>query len=339
MFSEGYAYIIPPFEYIRLLIEQISNKKNIYENIPEELSIMCDYLIYITASKNKLNNQIIHPNQLPESVDYMYKLQRVSIKAMEYIWGTERSLLWKNQVSNWLIANYSVFSYQSNLNENIDSINKKYYEIELAGYLSIGFRKVTSDFCGRDYYNWLFNRLDQNTQWKNELEDRVMKITIDMICGMYDYEVDIPDKDVGISMMIYYVIDCMPEYYQKLIRKDEFIKQKMNEIERNLIYLEDGEFVLRKSFNQWIEDVMKQEVGSSIETGNETKKYRITFVSSELFYQLFKIEVFEKNSNKKEKYFKIDQALLSSRDESIRKKGLLSLNRFITKPEIESYLK
>ena len=61
---------------------------------------------------------------------------------MEYIWGTERSLLWKNQVSNWLIANYSVFSYQSNLNENIDSINKKYYEIELAGYLSIGFRKL-----------------------------------------------------------------------------------------------------------------------------------------------------------------------------------------------------
>lgn len=47
----------------------------------------------------------------------------------------------------------------------------------------------------------------------------------------------------------------------------------------------------------------------------------------------------KKNGSKKEKYFKIDQALLSSRDESIRKKGLLSLNRFITKPEMESYLK
>lgn len=64
-----------------------------------------------------------------------------------YIWGTKRSLSWKNQVSNWLIANYSVFSYQSNLNENIDSINKKYYEIELANYLSIGFRKVASVFA------------------------------------------------------------------------------------------------------------------------------------------------------------------------------------------------
>ena len=74
-------------------------------------------------------------------------------------------------------------------------------------------------------------------------------------------------------------------------------------------------------------------------TENETKKYRITFVSNELFYQLFKIDSFEKNGSKKEKYFKIDQALLSSRDESIRKKGLLSLNRFITKPEMESYLK
>lgn len=215
MFSEGYAYIIPPFEYIRLLIEQISNKKNIYGSIPEELSTMCDYLIYITASKNKLNDQIIHPNQLPESVDYMYKLQRVSIKVMEYIWGTKRSLSWKNQVSNWLIANYSVFSYQSNLNENIDSINKNIYEIELANYLSIGFRKVASDFCGRDYYNWLFSRLYKNTQWKNELEDRIMKIAIDMICGIYNHEIDISDKDVGISMMIYSVIDCMPEYLIK----------------------------------------------------------------------------------------------------------------------------
>lgn len=39
---------------------------------------------------------------------------------------------------------------------------------------------------------------------------------------------------------------------------------------------------------------MKQQVGSSIETENETKKYRITFVSNELFYQLFKIDSFEK---------------------------------------------
>ena len=38
MFSEGYAYIIPPFEYIRLLIEQISNKKNIYGSIPRIIS-------------------------------------------------------------------------------------------------------------------------------------------------------------------------------------------------------------------------------------------------------------------------------------------------------------
>ena len=60
-----------------------------------------------------------------------------------------------------------------------------------------------------------------------------MKIAIDMICGIYNHEIDISDKDVGISMMIYSVIDCMPEYYQKLIRKDEFIKQKMNEIEKN----------------------------------------------------------------------------------------------------------
>lgn len=45
----------------------------------------------------------------------------------------------------------------------------------------------------------------------------------------------------------------------------------MNEIEKNLIYLEDGEFVPEKLQSMdW--DVMKQQVGSSIETENETKK-------------------------------------------------------------------
>lgn len=340
MFKEGYAYIIPPYEYIRLLIEQIDDKNNIniYQNIPEELTIMCEYLVHITASENKLNNQAIHPNQFPESVNYMYKLQRISINIMEYIWSTERSVLWKKQVSNWVIANYSVFTYQTNLNESFNNINKKYYEFELANYLLLGFHKYRTDFCSKEYYNWLFNCLYRNAQWKNGLEDRMMKMLIDKICSMYNSEVDIPNKDAGISMIIYAVINSMPEYYQKLIMNDELIKQKMSEIENNLVYLDDGNFVLRSRFNQLIEDVMKQEIGSSIVFEIETNEYRITFISSELFYQLFKCEYVDKNENKKEIDFIIEQALLLSKDVFLRKEGLQCLENFITGSQMESYI-
>lgn len=109
MFSEGYAYIVPPFEYVKLLLEQVSDGKEISQEIPEELSIMCDYLVYITASDSKLNDEILHQGLLPESVGYMNNLQRVLIKLMKYVWCTERSELWKCQVSDWLLANYSVF--------------------------------------------------------------------------------------------------------------------------------------------------------------------------------------------------------------------------------------
>lgn len=109
MFSEGYAYIVPPFEYVKLLLEQVSDGKEVSQEIPEELSIMCDYLVYITASESKLNDEILHQGLLPESVGYMNNLQRVLIKLMKYVWCTERSGLWKCQVSDWLLANYSVF--------------------------------------------------------------------------------------------------------------------------------------------------------------------------------------------------------------------------------------
>lgn len=97
MFNEGYAYIVPPFEYMKLLLEQVPDGKDVSQEIPEELSIMCDYLVYITASESKLDDDMIHQGVMPESAGYMYNLQRELTKLMKYVWCTERGELWKCQ--------------------------------------------------------------------------------------------------------------------------------------------------------------------------------------------------------------------------------------------------
>lgn len=157
---------------------------------------MCDYLVYITASESKLNDEILHQGLLPESVGYMNNLQRVLIKLMKYVWCTERSGLWKCQVSDWLLANYSVFSYRSVMNESVGSNNHKYYELELSNMLFLGFSEIPGNLYRKQYYSWLFNWFSKNSQWKNGLEDRVIQSLVDIIC-----EVDRHEKIVLIMIL------------------------------------------------------------------------------------------------------------------------------------------
>lgn len=51
-----------------------------YAELQDELRKMCDYLVYITASESKLDDDMIHQGVMPESAGYMYNLQRELIK-------------------------------------------------------------------------------------------------------------------------------------------------------------------------------------------------------------------------------------------------------------------
>ena len=119
---------------------------------------------------------------MPESAGYMYNLQRELIKLMKYVWCTERGELWKCQVSDWLLANYSVFSYRTVMNESVDSGNQKYYELELSNFLFSGFCEIPGNSYRKEYYSWLFNWFSKNSQWKNGLEDRLIQSLANLIC-------------------------------------------------------------------------------------------------------------------------------------------------------------
>ena len=341
MFNEGYAYIVPPFEYVKLLLEQVPDEKDVSQGIPEELSIMSDYLVYITASESKLDDEIIHQRVMPESVEYMYNLQRKLIKLMKYIWCTERSELWKCQVSDWLLANYSVFSYRTVMNDSVGSSNQNYYEIELSNFLFSGFGEIPGNSYRKEYYNWLFNWFSKNSQWKNGLEDRLVQSLSNIICEVYRHESDTPYKDIGIGMLVLSVTADMPKYYRNLIRKNASIAQVIEKFEDNFVYLGEKDFILREQFNRWLEDAMKQEIGCSIIRKNETTKreYTITFIINELFHQGFKIEYIDDTRNKRIHYFRIDQAMLLCQDVLLRTKGLFALSSFIADSDLKEYQK
>lgn len=339
MFNEGYAYIVPPFKYVKLLLEQVPDGQDVSQGIPEELSIMCDYLVYITASESKLDDDMIHQGVIPESAGYMYNLQRELIKLMKYVWCTERGELWKCQVSDWLLANYSVFSYRTVMNESVNSGNQNYYELELSNFLFSGFCEIPGNSYRKEYYSWLFNWFSKNNQWKNGLEDRLIQSLANLICEVYRHESGTPYKDIGIGMLVLSVTADMPEYYRDLIRKNASIAPIIEKFEDNFVYLGEKDFILREHFNQWLEDAMKQGIDCSIIRTNETTKreYTITFIVNELFHQGFKIEYFDDARNKRIHYFRIDQAMLLCQDALLRTKGLLSLSSFITDLDMKEY--
>lgn len=338
MFSEGYAYIVPPFEYVKLLLEQVSDGKEVSQEIPEELSIMCDYLVYITASESKLNDEILHQGLLPESVGYMNNLQRVLIKLMKYVWCTERSGLWKCQVSDWLLANYSVFSYRSVMNESVGSNNHKYYELELSNMLFLGFSEIPGNLYRKQYYSWLFNWFSKNSQWKNGLEDRVIQSLVDIICEVDRHEKDSPYNDIGIGILVLSGTDDMPEYYRELIRKNASIAQIIDRFEDNYVYLGEKEFITLKDFNKWLEDAIKHGINCSIIRTDEITKrnYTITFIVNELFHQGFKLEYIDNTKNKRIHYFRIDKAMLCSQETLLRTKELLDLSDYITDSDMKN---
>ena len=339
MFKEGYAYIVPPFEYIRLLMDRMSDKKDVYSEIPEELSIMCDYLVYITASEWKLSDEMVYDGVLPESIGYMNHIQRVLIKLMNYLWCTDKSKLWKCQMSNWLLANFSVFSYRSFMNDDSGNYNQNYYEMELSAFLFYGFYDMQSNSYRRDYYDWLFKWYSKNIQWKNGLEDQVIELLAEIICDIHKNEADTPYKGIGIGVLLYTVTDDMPEYYKNLIRNNKKISPIIGKFEDRYVYLGKSEIVPRTDFNQWLDYAIKHGLGNAVKVTAESsdKVYEVTFVINELFHQGFKIKYIDENGNTQIKYFRIDNAMLCSTDIVLRTKGLLALESFIPKKDLKEY--
>lgn len=339
MFKEGYGYIIPPFEYMKILLWQTDDNKNINEELPEELFIMCNYLVFITSSTNCLSDEIIHQGVIPESAGFMYLLQRNLLKLMKEIWNSTRSFLWKQQVSGWLLIHYSVFSYKSIMNASISQINRNYYELEMANFLFSGFIELPANSSRKEYYSWLFNWLGMNKQWKDDLEEKTIEWLAKIIFDVSNQEKKEKTTEIGVGAVILSVTEDMPEYYRDKIRSNSVILPIIEKFENAYVLVGMKDFVARNNFNQWIEESMKSGKGNSIVRINDLSKgeYTITFVENILFHQGFEIAYKDVSGITNEYYYRIDQAMLLSEDEQLRIKGLFSLSDFISSENMKKY--
>ena len=340
MFEEGYCYIVPPFEFMKLLIFQIDDDGDFLEDFPEELSMVCNYLIYITASPHSMMNDIIRPKALPESVAFLRCLQKNLELLLKEIWCSERSEAWKSKVSNWLFLNYSVFSYGSAVDKIEEGQYKEYYALELAGFIFSGFSIIPAGIYRKAYYGWLFQWLSMKTEAEEGLEDLIFARLARIIVGSNRNNSAQKYFEVGVGALLESAAEDMPPYYADKICKDPKIKPILESFQGRYVVFGGKNLIERYMFNQWIDDAMKCGLNRSIkrkrEMGDE-REYEITWLLDDVFYQGFQILWEDESGNRNINCFRIEGAMLFSKDKLLRMKGLNAVRDYIDMQNMKSY--
>lgn len=340
MFEEGYCYIVPPFEFMKLLIFQIGENGDFLEDFPEELSTVCNYLIYITASPHSMMNDIIRPKVLPESVAFLRCLQKNLELLLKEIWCSERSEAWKSKVSNWLFLNYSVFSYGSAVDKIEEGQYKEYYALELAGFIFSGFSSIPAGIYRKSYYGWLFQWLSMKTEAEEGLEDLIFERLARIIAGSNQNNSAQKYFEVGVGALLQSASEDMPTYYADKICEDPKIKPILESFQGRYVVLGGKKLIERYIFNQWIDDAMKCGLNRSIKRKRkmeDDREYEITWLLDDVFYQAFQIIWEDESGNRNINCFRIEGAMLFSKDKLLRMKGLNAVRDYIDMQNMKSY--
>lgn len=339
MLCEGYSYIIPPFEYMKSLIWRTNGKTEPLQELPEELLLVSNYLVNITASESRLNDELLHQGVLPESAGFMYYMQRNLLNLLREVWCSERSNLWKQQISSWLLVNYSTFAYKSLMNLNGTKQNQDYYELELANFIFSGFFELPASSFRKGYYEWLFRWLSINGEWEKGLEERIIQHLAKLIHEAYRKDVKGLRYEIGVGALILSAIEDMPKQFREKIYKNSIIQSNIEKFEDMYILLGLKEIIPRQMFNQWLDDAMKNGLHNCIIRKDDSThiEYRITWVIHVLFHQGFRIEYTDKNGNKNVHYYRVDQAMLLCEDELLRMKGLYALDDYVSAQNMKKY--
>ena len=340
MFEEGYCYIVPPFEFMKLLIFQIGEKEEYLEDFPEELSTVCNYLIYITASPHSMMNDIIRPKALPESVAFLCCMQKNLELLLKEIWCSERNEAWKSKVSNWLFLNYSVFSYGSAVDKIEEGQYKEYYALELAGFIFSGFSRIPAGVYRKAYYGWLFQWLSMKTEAEEGLEDLIFERLVEIIAGSNQNDLAQKYFEVGVGALLQSASEDMPPYYADKICENPKIKPILESFQGRYVVLGGKNLIERYMFNQWIDDAMKCGLNRSIKRKRkmeDDREYEITWLLDDVFYQGFQILWEDKSGNRNINCFRIEGAMLFSKDKMLRMKGLNAVRDYIDMQNMKSY--
>lgn len=339
MFREGYCYIVPPFAYMKLLLLQMEDTEDILCSIPEELILVCNYLVNVTASQQKLMDEVVYQDVLPESVTFINRIQKNLRHLLKEVWSTERSNEWKQGISSWLLLNYSVFAYRSVMNKTDSEHSRDFYAMQLADFIFSGFFEIPAGYNRQGYYRWFFQWMELRMGMESGLEDRMFHWMAHIIDEVYRKAPE-TYHGIGIGALVLSAAEDMPEYYAKKICGNTLIKPILEEFQGMFVVLGGKDIVERAMFNQWLEDSMKFSLGQSIrrkKSKDSRKEYEITWIVDDLLNQGYQIQWKEDDGNTNCIYYRIEGMMLFCDDEILRMKGLYALKDYVDVSNMKKY--
>lgn len=339
MLSEGYCYIVPPVTYMRLLILQTDDTGNILREVPEELLLVCRYLVNVTASENKLMDEVIHPGVLPESVAFINRIQENLRYLLKEVWGAKRSNEWKQGISSWLLLNYSAFAYRSVMNKNDNEPSRDYFAMQLSDLIFSGFVEMPAGYHRAQYYRWLFQWMALRMNIETGLEDRVLYWLAHIINEVYQKARE-TYYGIGIGALTLSATEDMPAYYAKKICENPLLVPIIEEFEGMFIILGGKEIIERKVFNQWLEEAMKSGLNQGLRRKkhkDSQQEYEIIWIVDDLLSQGYQIQWRENDGSTKRIYFRMEGAMLLCDDKILRMKGLYALKEYVDGSNMKAY--
>lgn len=339
MLSEGYCYIVPPIAYMRLLILQTEDRGNILKEIPEELLLVCRYLVNVTVSDNKLMDEVIRPGLLPESVAFINRIQENLRYLLKEVWGNERSIEWKQGVSSWLLLNYSVFAYRSVMNKNDNEPSRDFFAMQLSDLIFIGFFEIPEGYNRVQYYRWLFQWMALRMNIETRMEEKVIHWLAHIINEVYQKARE-TYYGIGIGALTLSATEDMPAYYAKKICENTLILQIIEEFQGMFVILGGKEIIERGMFNQWLEECMKSGLNQSIrrkKRPDSQKEYEITWIVNDSLSQGYQIRWRENDGTEKCIYFRMEGTMLLCDDKILRRKGLYTLKEYVNESNMKAY--
>ncbi len=332
----GYCYMIPPYQFMKYLIFRTEDRTEWKKAMPDELKIVCRYLSQICVSSGGMRNTSLH-GKIPESVLFMCYLQKTFEKLLQDVWKSDRSNGWKWTMSDWLLQNFSEFGYDFFFFETFNSQKVHYRSMQLANFLSIGLYNNLDKRYQKEYYQWLFGWLDSYFQIEIGMEERVLDSLAELISVVNEKESEQPIFEIGIGVLLQLAAEDMPEYYAQKICSHPKLQPLIEKFEDSMILLDRSGLVEKHTFFKWLEQAIQQGLNQSITVEKSEVRYTITWVADEGIMQGFFFEWTDAQSEKHQLCYKVEGALLMSKDKVLRRKGLYALSEYLTPKQIEQY--
>ena len=343
LLDKSVSYIVPSYEYMENAIMMVCDTDGEIEENQYLISAR-RYLHRATNPSSKLLSTKLKHVLLPEAIQYFYNLQNNCTKLLQWVWEQNKSIYWRQNVSNWLLNYYSEFAYFSAFYSKDTEKMLQYYTMRLADFIFNGIRKIPGNDNRKEYYKWLFSWIEKVIDNNSELEQKI----VDSLCDVIDVVIKSyngnQQYELVCQIIMQMIIDSseyMPTRFVKMLFESNILKTLLKKYGHEVIRFDSDTTIKKDTFWDWVQIALMS--GKNRESTKIYNKCRFTFSLIEDTYHVQKILFkWEKNEEIRHCIAPIYGAYFHAKDKRLRIKGINHIEQFLPasakkyEPEIEN---